>query len=303
MYAISKKILPVFPVICAAFFFGGALQASAAFGISPPFMNADNLVKGSRYSQTITLVQDQPNQDLRIKATLKISDSVRSWISIDKGFDFVIPKGMQKFPVEITVQVPQDAGLGDYSGNISFVSSPSSAGQVTIALGAQVAINLRVGTGIHHDFMIPLIRFSDIEEGWSPRVQVRLVNGGNVAESLDGATLEVFDKFNAVRLAHVQINKFPEIPPFTTKELTVEFPLDFYLGVGDYWGTVSFYKGDQLLASEHTVFRALETGTLSGIWGKLKKSFREHWVYYLIGLVIAAGVGLWFRRKSRGKIK
>ena len=272
---------------------------SAAFGVSPPYINADNLVKGSRYAQIVTLVQDQPNIDLPIKAVLKISDTARPWISIDKGFDFVIPKGMQKFPVEIIAQIPQDAGLGDYSGSISFTSAPASAGQVTIALGAQVAINLRVGTGIHHDFSIPLIRFSNIEEGWNPRVQTRIVNNGNVPESLDGATLEVFDRFNTVRLAHIQVNDFKEVPPFTTKELTVEFPLDFYLGVGDYWGTASFYKGEKLLASEHTVFQVFETGTLSGFWGKFKKSLREHWGYYLAGVLAVFIAALWFwRRRS-----
>src|SRR5665213_2919795 len=87
-----------------------ALTASpslAAFGISPPFVNANYLVPGAHYSQIIYLVQDQPDQDLSIKANLTLQDPARSWISIDKGFSFVIPKGVRQFRVTITVDVPK----------------------------------------------------------------------------------------------------------------------------------------------------------------------------------------------------
>ena len=43
-------------------------STKAAFGISPPFINADHLVKGSKYVQTIYLVQDNPAEDLGIVA-------------------------------------------------------------------------------------------------------------------------------------------------------------------------------------------------------------------------------------------
>src|SRR6185437_11234185 len=129
-----------------------ASPSLAAFGISPPFVNANYLVPGAQYSQVIYLVQDQPDQDLNIKTNLTLQDPAKSWISIDKGFTFVIPKGVRQFPVTINVNVPKDASLGAYNGSISFVGAPAAAGQVTIALGVQVAINLTVGNNIYRSF-------------------------------------------------------------------------------------------------------------------------------------------------------
>ena len=66
--------------------------AEASFGISPPFINATYLVPGAEYSQTIYLIQDNPETDLGIKANLEISEKIRPWITIDKLSDFLIPQ-------------------------------------------------------------------------------------------------------------------------------------------------------------------------------------------------------------------
>src|SRR3989344_6163897 len=241
-----------------------APQAEAAFGISPPFVNAGNLVAGSKYTQVVYLVQDQPDKDLKMKANLAVPEAIRSWIRVDRGAEFVIPKGTRQFPVEITVEVPKNTGLGRYSGNLTFVNIPDEAGQVTIALGANVAINLTVGTGIFEKFSVPVVKPLDIEEGWNPKVYVKFNNEGNVSESFDGATFELYDRFGGIRLAHIQKNSdFPETPAFTIKEYTVEFPTDFHLGLGQYWGDVTFYQGERAVAHERTVFSVLPAGSLA----------------------------------------
>src|SRR6185312_12056775 len=118
-----------------------------------------------------------------IVANLTMDEPARSWVSIDKGFNFVIPQGTRQFPVTITINVPQGVNLGAYTGNITFTTQPSSAGQVTIALGAQVALNLTVGTGTFEKYSVPLIQFPDIQEGQSPIVAVKFQNDGNVPEA------------------------------------------------------------------------------------------------------------------------
>lgn len=276
------------------------LPARGAFGISPPFLNADHLVKGARYSQTIYLVQDQPNEDLRIKAELEIQERVRSWVSIDKGFDFVIPKGVRQFPVQVGIQVPKDAGLGAYSGNLTFTSAPSEAGQVTIALGAQVAINLTVGTDIYRKISVPVVKLLDIEEGWDPRVYVKFHNDGNVPEAFTGATYELFDQFNSVRLAFAQkAEDFPETLPFQVKEYSVEFPIDFHLGVGQYWGSVQFFQGDKVVATQKTVFNVLKRGALRGPTAQVLTSLKENWIYYGLGGLVVVFASIFIVKRTR----
>lgn len=271
-----------------------------AFGISPPFLNADHLVKGATYDQTIYLVQDQPSDDLQIRADLKISDSVRPWVSIDKGFNFVIPKGTRQFPIVVEIKVPSNAPLGVYSGSMSFVSVPRETGQVTIALSVQVAINLTVGDGIYRDFSISQIKALDIEEGWNPRVYVKVRNRGNVSESLDGATFELYDKFNSVRLAYIQkSDDFPEIPPFSDQEYTLEFPTDFHLGIGQYWGAVALYQNQKIISTEKSIFSVLKAGSIGGVSALIVNNLKNNWGYYGLGVVACAlAVIIWKKRRK-----
>lgn len=302
------RILPRLALFFSSFLLLSLISPAiteAAFGISPPFLNADHLVKGASYVQTLYLVQDQPSEDLKIHADLKIADSIRSWISIDKGFDFVIPKGVRQFPVNVTVAVPKDASLGAYNGTLSFVGAPAQAGQVTIALGVQAAINLTVGEGVFRKISVPLIKILDIEEGWNPRVYVKFENDGNVPESLDGATFELYDQFNSVRLAYVQKSSdFSETPPFSIKEYTLDFPTDFHVGIGQYWGTVTLYQNQKVVATEKAVFNVLKAGSLSSPGALIVQNIKNNFGYYLGGAAILAFILFFYkkRQKRRGSV-
>jgi hypothetical protein len=294
----AKHLFLVFPLFLAIFILFPVSPTYAAFGISPPFLNADHLVPGAKYEQTVYLVQDQPNQDLNIVANLTMNEPARSWVSIDKGFNFTIPQGTRQFPVTITISVPQGVTLGAYNGNLTFTTQPSSAGQVTIALGAQVAINLTIGTGTFEKYSVPLIQFPDIQEGQSPAVHVKFENDGNVPEGFDGATYELYDQYDSVRLAYVQKSTgFPTTAPFTIADYNISFPLDFYLGIGQYWGVVNFYKNGQVVASQKTVFNVLKATW----YQKALNYIADEWVYILIGfilLMIVLALALWRNKRK-----
>jgi hypothetical protein len=291
--------------VVASFFLVAPSAANAAFGISPPFMNADHLVPGVTYTQTVYLVQDQPDQNLPIKATLSVPANIASWITLDSGFNFVIPEGTHQFPVVISVHVPSGEGLGKYSGNLSFTSQPTQTGQVSIALGANVAINLAVGNGIFEQFSVPLITFPDIEEGWAPQVYVKFENDGNVSEAFDGATLAIFDQYDNNQLAYVQKQDgFPTTPAFTTQGYTISFPTDLHLGIGDYWGAVTLYQNGKVIASQKAIFHVLPAGSISGVWGRFTHFLANNvWVYYATGalIVIIVGALFVFRRKKKAR--
>ena len=279
-------------------------RVEAAFGISPPFLNADHLVKGSRYAHTVFLVQDRPDQEVKIQTKLEINERVRSWIKVNDGKDIIIPKGVRQFALPIIVSIPKNADLGVYSGKITFVSVPADAGQVTIALGVQAAINLTVGDDIYRDFRIAQIRISDIEEGWSPRVFVKFDNQGNVHEQLEASTFEIFDKFGAVKLAYIAgATKLPEIPPFSFKEEVIEFPLDLHLGLGQYWGNVSFSKGGEVMATQRAIFNVVKAGSLSNPGVIVMQHLRQYRNYYVIGVLALALGWLVFYKRKRWKIR
>lgn len=272
----------------------------ASFGISPPYLHADHLVPGARYVQTIYLVQDKPDQDLPIQAKLEIAESVRSWVSIDPGFTFTIPQGVRQFPVKVMVTVPKDAPLTAYHGEISFTGTPSQAGQVTIALGVKMSIDIRVGNDIFQKINIPIVRLLDIEEGWNPRVYVKFENEGNVAESLTGATYELYDRYGSVLLSTSQRSDgFPEIAPFSADEFTLEFPVPLQLGVGEYWGRVNLYQQDKIVGSQKTVFNVLKRGSLSNPGTRIVQFLAQNWVVGA-GVLALVGAGMFLAyRKTR----
>lgn len=171
---------------------------------------------------------------------------------------------------------------------------------MTIALGVRVALDFTVGKGIYEQFSVPLITFPDIEEGWNPNVYVRFDNQGNISEAFDSATFEVWDVYDTVRLAYMQKQDgFPETKPFSANEYTVEFPTSFYLGVGDYWGSVVFYQGGKVVASQKAIFHVLKAGSIAGTWGRIVR-FLSIYQWYLIAalaILIVAGIAFWYRRR------
>jgi hypothetical protein len=276
----------------------------AAFGVSPPFLNATHLVAGSSFTQTIYLVQDTPLTDVKINATLSVPDRIKSWITIDKGLSFVIPAGIQQFPVNVTVHVPQGESLGSYQGNIVFATAPDNTGQITIALGANVIINLTIGSGVFEQFSIPYIALPSIEEGWNPRATFRFQNDGNVPENLSGATFSLYDQYDKNQLAYLtKDGGFQEVPAFATKEYTVEFPTDLHLGVGDYWGVVTFYRNNEAIASQKAIFHVLPRGSLSSQLDIAFQNIMKYWVYYLIALLALVLIvrRIWMMRRERNR--
>ncbi|MEK7508097.1 MAG: hypothetical protein AAB602_03385 [Patescibacteria group bacterium] len=297
-YTITFRLV-IFCLIVVAGLIAVTPRTQAAFGISPPFMNADHLVAGAKYTQTIYLVRDDPEAEIPIKAELDVPNYIRSWISLDQGYTFIIPKGVRQFPVNVTIQVPKGESVGSYTGRLSFTTAPASQGQVTIALGAQVAINLIIGNDTYRKFSVPLVRPLDIEEGWNPRVYVKFNNEGNIPESFTGGTFELLNQYGGIRLAYAEKRRdFPEVPPFTIKEFTVEFPIDFHLGIGQYWAVVNFYQGEKVVANQKTVFNVLKSGSLSSPLQKVLNSMRDSWVYYALGLLII-GIFVTLRKRRR----
>ena len=141
--------------------------ASAGFGITPPYVRNERLTPGAVFEQTITLVRSDPIDDLKATISLNIP-GIESWFSIDKGNEFILPKGETQVPLVVTVRVPEDAEYAGHTGAIrirtSAAGSEEAGGGVSIALGAQIDVAIEVVDKIY-DFMVRKIRVTDLEEG------------------------------------------------------------------------------------------------------------------------------------------
>ena len=260
-----KRVFQVLPVFFIAFVFANNVQAG--FGVSPPQVIADNLLKGSVYEQTVTLVQSEPDEDLQAEIVFDAPE-IESWISVDRGMSFVIPKGEQQFPIKIKISIPEDAPMGKYKGFVRISTTPAKikevgeGSSVSINYGGRIDLDLTVGNNVIEEFEVLAITMKNIETGWPLLASVKIQNTGNVPVKLDRATFDLFDKYKSVRLGYGQTEEFEFVSPYSTKETMMQFPIDLSLGLGEYSGIVKVYKDGKVVKELQTPFRVVEKGTL-----------------------------------------
>lgn len=229
--------------------------AQAGFGVSPPLIEEARLVRGISMERIVYLVQGAPERDIPIEVV--VDSEIKDWISFPQGMPITIPAGVQQFPLVVRLDVPEDAELGKYAGEIRITAVPLRAdegGEVAIALGGLVTLDLTVGEGIISEFSLKQIEILDIKEGDDPRAKVDIVNSGNVAAGPDFVSFELFNKFGEIRLAYAENREFKKIPAFTEGGSEVSFPMDIYVAPGEYWGHVKVYEGNSMVGELRTVF-------------------------------------------------
>jgi hypothetical protein len=258
--------------------------ASAGFGVSPPFIIEDRLVPGSSFERKIFLVQGAPERDLPASVSVE-SNEIKDWISFPNGSEFIIPNGVQQFPLVVRTEVPEDAELGIYRAFVRISTVPEKAdegGEIAIALGGLVEVELTVGDDIIVDYEIVRVEILDIKEGDSPQASIRIRNKGNAPIAPDGASFELFDKYGNTRLAFSSSKKdaFDRVPAFSEDEIIISFPIDVRIAIGEYWGHVKVYndKGE-VLGQVRTIFDVRE-----------KTFFEKYglWLYGIGGLIFLA---------------
>jgi len=179
--------------------------------------------------QTVYFSTDQPNQDLNIVANLTMKSRL-ALVSIDK--DLILRfRRHAAISGHNNISVPRAlrlARIRDLTFTTHLVGGTSDD-----RAWAQVAINLTIGTGTFEKYSVPLIQFPDIQEGQSPAVHVKFENDGNVPEGFDGATYELYDQYDSVRLAYVQKSTgFPTTAPFTIADYNISSHSIFILASG-----------------------------------------------------------------------
>ncbi len=259
--------------------FSQASVAYAGFGITPPYVASDRLTRGSVYHQIINLVRSDPSTDLNADISMNVP-GVESWISIDVGNHFVIPKGASQMPITITVTVPNDAPYQEFKGSIRIRTSPASTSGsdstgVSIALGAQIDVDLKIVDKIY-DFDVRRIRVADLEEGrriWGLyfpgkiRFYMTIQNTGNTEFGPTHVHFDIYDSNDETLLESTDnTNSIQQIAPFASQEVLAELPTR--LPAGRYTAKYTIYKNGNEIAQQNTVTLSIsQAGTVIGYQG------------------------------------
>lgn len=262
-----------FVVLC-----GGAFATEyvyAGFGITPPYVRNDKLTQGSSFTQEIILVRGDPVEDLKAEVSINVP-GIEGWFVVNKGNEFLLPSGEKQVPIEITVNVPNNAPYDRYQGNIRIrTSSPEPASGVSIALGAQIDVDIRVVDEIR-DFEVKRVQLAEVEEprrrAWFEfpgKIQFRMTiqNTGNAAVAPSKIQLDIYDKRGTVVLESVEnTNTIDSIAPFETREVVAELPTRLPPGV--YLVKYSiFHFEDQVKRSGELTLSVLPAGTIAAYVG------------------------------------
>lgn len=300
-------------VLAGLVFLIHAPLAYAGFGITPPYVQNQRLSRGSSFEQRITLVRSDAIDDLKVQITTNLP-GFDSWVSIDKGTEFVMPAGATQLPIVVSVHVPQDADYKDYTGAIRIRTSSANTGGggVSIALGAQIDVALKVVDKIQ-DFDVRRIRIADLEEGyrkWSLffpgkiRFFMTVENTGNVPYGPTRVHMDIYDTDEAHLLESTDnTNAIDQIGPFGTKEVVAELPTR--MPAGRYVAKYTIYKGADIAQQNEVTLSVSAVGAVPGYEGygfgglsladKLKLGFAAL-IPVLIVLVVV--VALTMRRRS-----
>jgi len=230
----------------------------ASFGISPPTVHNPNLLPGSHYEQEIRLLRGNPDNETNITATIMAPDfpEIKSWISIDKGTSFTLPKGVFQVPIVISIDVPKNAKHQEYLGYIDVkTESTRTEPGVGIALGARIQIVLGVGDRPVPNFKVQAAEMLSTEECCSIKYAMTIENTGNVKTRPSKVELTVFHGYMKEKLLHVaevEDKDLAWVGTNETKEIIAKFPIK--LEPGRYWSQVHILKAGKVERTDRMFF-------------------------------------------------
>lgn len=258
-------------------FLVSSIPVYAGFGITPPYVENFRLTRGTVFEQKITLVRSDPTDDLQAQITFNLPE-ISSWVSIDKGTEFILPKGSTQVPILVRVAVPDNAEYKKYDGAIRIRTSPvegtSEGGGVSIALGAQIDVDIEVVDKIL-DFSVRKIRIADLEEGrkkWGLffpgkiRFFMTIENTGNVEYGPTKVQFDIYDSnLETLLETTYNTNKIKTVTPFAIEEVVAELPTT--LPPGNYKAKYTIYSGENIAQQNELNVSISSLGAVLGYTG------------------------------------
>ncbi|USN92155.1 MAG: hypothetical protein H6782_04755 [Candidatus Nomurabacteria bacterium] len=288
-------------------------EASAGFGITPPYVKNTSLTRNSVYEQQILLVRSDTSVAQKAEIVVDAPD-IEDWIVIAEGSEIKIPQGVQKVPMTVKITVPGDAPFDEYKGSIRIRTLPDddqvAPGAVSISLGALVDIELSVIDKQIKDFRVRRISAPDLNEGskfaWlffpgKIRFSMMIENTGNVNVAPSRVEFRIYDRSGKALLEETEnIGRIKKIKPYVTETVVAEIPTR--LPAGGYIARYTIYNGDEVKQEGDLSLNILPEGTLQmagfGFFG-LSLSHKVSVLLPIFSLIIA-GIYVWhYRRKMK----
>lgn len=241
----NKLLGSLITVFMGMVFFIPGHALAAAFGVSPPWIENENLKPGSNFVYVINLSANELSEEMKVNAEFSGDPEVAQWLSVLNKDSLVMPEGQNIVPMSVAVNIPSDAKVGKYQGSLKLTLSTESGSQDNIAvlLGGNIAIRLGVTDRDVVDYWVQTISTEPLNEGEPIHLNVTLKNLGNTDVTGLLTKVSVVDMKTGEQLVSGTAEEFNmPVYPQTMAEVkqTIDAP---DLKVGNYWLDVESFQG------------------------------------------------------------
>lgn len=302
----NVAFLIIFSIVLLCF----AGTVFAGLGISPSDWIEKNGLLGQQMEKTFTLSRSNAGEDLYF--TSKITGELTDWIKIENGNSFVMPKGKQQFPVNVTLSIPQNAEKRNYKGEIRLNSTSksekSNAGSVGVLLSALIRIDLTVSDKPFLSYDVLQIEIPTQETGKNINVVLKIWNKGNIEAKPTKLTADIFDKFNTTKISSHILTDFSAVTgvaSFSEGQIKLQIPAE--LSPEQYWANISVYQDETILKTSTITFDIVKTGGLKQETVAGKSVPKNNILLIIAGIlmivlvIIGVVIGIRFFMKKRKK--
>jgi len=265
----NKFLSSLITLMVGVVLFAPAGALAAAFGVSPPWIENENLKPGSNFVYVINLSANELPDDMLVTPKFEGDPEIAQWLTIQNQDSLIMAKGEKMAPMSVNVNIPADAKVGKYTGNLKLSLTPktdSKSQDIAVLLGSNVAIRLGVVNKDVNDYWVQTISADPITEGQPVSLKMDVKNLGNIDLTSVPTNASVTDMKTGEKLCSGKPDKFSvPVYPQTMGSAQLSFPAPD-LKAGDYWLDVEAFK-DGKSAYKNRLFFSVKSSAINNAVG------------------------------------
>lgn len=265
----NKLLSSLVAIFVGVVLFAPTNSLAAAFGVSPPWIENDNMKPGSEFVYVINLSANELAEDMIVNAALEGDTEITEWLTVQNKDSLVMPQGQSSVNMFVAVNIPENAKVGKYNGNIRLSIAPKSGNipenNISILLGSNITVELGI---IDYDVTSYEVRSANTEriiEGQSIDVQVGIKNLGNTAIANLMTKLSVTERRSGAEVLNISEDKHLNSPVYphamTNTKLLFMAP---NLKEGEYWANVEFFKDNRSIY-KNRLYLAVDANDINNV--------------------------------------
>lgn len=229
---------------------------AAAFGVSPPWIESDNLKPGDNLVYVINLSANDLSESMMVISDFEGDPEITEWLTIRDMDNLVVSTGQNITPMSVDVNIPANAKVGKYQGSLRLSLAPESGNSenLSVLLGSNIAIDLVVVDYDVTDYWIKSISADPINEGQAVSLKIGIKNLGNTIVDSVLTKVSVVDRKTGAEVASGSVDSL-NVPvyPHTMVNSELSF-LAPDLEAGDYWLNVESFKSGKSIYENRLPF-------------------------------------------------